>query len=327
MANDTEYTHKKNSIDAFTVDEDWKMYWLPLLVETCQRRFDDDFHCHDFVQIWYVLEGELIHNIGDTSYHMKAGSCSVVLPYTKHYLDMCLSDTPPKLLSLSFTDSFLLDRGYRFFSYAKNFARFEECTVPPFCELEDDARSIADELSDKMLSEFGRYKHMNFDVLAAYLAEFLRLFCTYNTQSKGFVSMRENANAITNSIRYMKSNMSKKITLDDLCAVACMSRSVYTRSFRAVTGKSSATFLLGLRIAYAKQILALSDMKVDEIARRVGLNDKTRLAHVFSEHVGLTPSQYRASMRISAAKEHHAYLERWAWFNPDDFTWHDLAAK
>ncbi len=310
-----------------TIDNDFKMYWLPLLVETCRQKKDDFFHRHDFVQIWYVLEGELVHRIGDDVFHMKPGSCSVVLPYVKHFLDMTTVEKPPYLLSLSFTDSFLIDRGHRFFSYSNRHARFEECNVPTFVQLEGEKHTIADDLSNKMLAEFARHKNMNFDVLAAYLAEFLRLFCVGDTDDKGFLCIRESANAITNSIRYMKENLNKKITLDQLCTVACMSRSVYTRNFRAVTGTSSATFLLGMRVALARQLLTLTDMKVDDVAKRVGLNDKARLAHVFSEYIQMTPSQYRKELRSTYTIEHQDYLERWAWFNKEDFEYQDLSAR
>jgi len=311
-----------------SIDPDHRMHWLPLLVESCKRKFDDYFHCHDFVQIWYVLEGEVIHKIGDETFHMTEGDVSVVLPYIKHYIDHSTTEEqPPHLLSLSFPDSFLIDHGYRFFSYANSYARFEEAAVPTFVKLSGKSRKTADELSEKMLNEFARHKNMNFDVLAAYLAEFLRLFCIGNAKDKGFICIRESANAITNSIRYMKSNIGKKITLDELCNVACMSRSMYTRNFRAVTGKSSAQFLLSMRIVLAKHMLTFTDMKIDDIAQSVGLNDKTRLAHVFAEYENTSPSKYRACTRNPSKKQHQEFLERWAWFNPADFEEHDISAR
>lgn len=302
-----------------TIDTDSRMYWIPLLVEQSNRKFNDDFHRHDYVQIWYVLEGEVIHRIGDNVYHMKEGACSVVLPYIDHYLDMSKFDRTPKLMCLSFSDSFLIDHNYRFFSYTQNYAHFEERAVPEFLELRGEKKEISDDLLLKMKAEFDRHKSMNFDVLAAYLAEFLRLFCTEPTIQHGFACARDNANAITTSIRYMKDNISKKISLDNLCTVACMSRPMYTRNFRAITGTNSASFLLNMRLSLACQYLTLSDMKVDEIARRVGLNDKTRLAHTFSAHMQMTPSEYRKKTRALAIAEHNEYLERWGWFNKDDF--------
>lgn len=302
-----------------TVDAISRMYWIPLLVEQSFRKFNDDFHRHDHVQIWYVLEGEVIHKIGDNEYHMKEGACSVVLPYVQHYLDMSQFENTPKLICLSFADSFLIDHNYRFFSYEQNYAHFEERAVPEFFAFSGEKKSIIDDLLLKMKAEFDRHKNMNFDVLAAYLAEFLRFFCTKPIVKDGFTCVRENANAITNSIRYMRDNISKKISLDDLCTVACMSRSMYTRNFRAITGTSSVSFLLNMRIALARHYLTLSDMKVDEIARHVGLNDKTRLAHIFTEHLKVSPSEYRKKSRTSSIAEHKEYLKRWGWFNKDDF--------
>lgn len=293
---------------------------LPILVEILDRKIKESPHWHDYVQIWYCLEGEMRHYIGDAEYIQRPGSCFVILPYIDHTIDTSVSEVTPRFLSLSFTDKFLTDRGYKFFSYFNKRANFEGRLLPMVCELDGDLREAADRLSASFLSEFGKHKDMSFDILAGYLADFLQLLCRDDVDDHGIICIKDRANAITDSIRYMSENIGAKISLDDLCAVACMSRRMYTENFRTLTGTTSAKFLIRLRISTACTLLTFSDKTVSEIAEECGFHDKMRLAHVFAEYIGISPTAYRRRQRNPEIMEKDSlYRDKWAWFDEKDF--------
>lgn len=288
---------------------------LPILVEVLGHKVKESPHWHDYVQIWYCLDGEMKHHIGDTEYIQRPGSCFVILPYIDHTIDTSASKMPPRFLSLSFTDKFLTDRGYKFFSYFNKRANFEGRLLPMICELSGELRNAADGLAEDFLSEFGKHRNMSFDALADLLADFLRLLCHDDVDDRGIICIKDRANAITASIRYMSENIGRKISLDDLCSVACMSRRMYTENFRTLTGTTSAKFLIRLRISNACTLLTFSDKSIAEIARECGFHDKARLAHVFAEYIGFSPSEYRRRQRNPEimAKD-FLYRTKWAWF-------------
>ena len=191
------------------INPESKLNWLPILVEVLERNVREYAHWHDYVQIWYCLEGEMIHRIGDTEHIQRPGSCFVILPYIDHTIDTSASKLPLKFLSLSFTDKFLIDRGYRFFSYFNKRANFEGRLLPMICELSGELRAQADALSAAMLKEFDKHKNMSFDALAGFLADFLRLLCRDDVDDRGFICIKDRANSITDSIRYMSENLGK----------------------------------------------------------------------------------------------------------------------
>ncbi len=64
------------------------------------------------------------------------------------------------------------------------------------------------------------------------------------------------------------------------------------RGFRQVFGTSAFKYLHDYRLEKAKQLLALGDMKVEEVAFRVGFDSRSYFALAFRKKFGLNPKQY-----------------------------------
>jgi AraC family transcriptional regulator len=75
-----------------------------------------------------------------------------------------------------------------------------------------------------------------------------------------------------------------------------MSTRTYMRRIRLETGLSATQYLSQLRAERAKTLLRTTSLSVLEIALRLGYCDRSHFARAFSRAVGMTPSQYRASI-------------------------------
>jgi AraC-like DNA-binding protein len=64
------------------------------------------------------------------------------------------------------------------------------------------------------------------------------------------------------------------------------------QGFRQVFGTSAFKYLHDYRLEKARQILALGEMKVEEVALRVGFNSRSYFALAFRQKFGLNPKQY-----------------------------------
>jgi AraC family transcriptional activator FtrA len=72
-----------------------------------------------------------------------------------------------------------------------------------------------------------------------------------------------------------------------------MSPRTLQREFKAVTGLAPHRWLVGERIARAKELLETTRLPAEEIAARVGLGSAESLRHHFRQRIGTTPQQYR----------------------------------
>lgn len=94
---------------------------------------------------------------------------------------------------------------------------------------------------------------------------------------------------------YMHANLARKIQLDELAAIARVSRSQFTRSFRASTGKSPHAFLLELRIQRAQDMIRNHgrELPLQEIAEQCGFVDQSHMSKHFRQVTGVSPAVFR----------------------------------
>lgn len=103
-----------------------------------------------------------------------------------------------------------------------------------------------------------------------------------------------NLNAITlKIIKYIHSNLDKKITLGDIGALTFFSPIYCDTVFKRDMGKSIIDYLLDERIEYAKKLLLDDSLGLSQIAARVGFADYNYFSRVFKTRSGISPSKYR----------------------------------
>ena len=100
-------------------------------------------------------------------------------------------------------------------------------------------------------------------------------------------------NPIDNTIRYIRSNVGKDISLDELADIANLSSYYYAHCFKDQTGFSPMEYVINTRIERAKILLVRSTMSVAEIAYEVGYSSSSSLINMFVKRVGLSPKQFR----------------------------------
>lgn len=91
---------------------------------------------------------------------------------------------------------------------------------------------------------------------------------------------------------HIETHFSEDLGLDELAAVACMSRFHFARAFKAATGEPPHRYLTGRRIREAKRLLA-TDLPLAAIAAALGFADQSHFSARFRDWVGLSPSAFR----------------------------------
>ena len=96
---------------------------------------------------------------------------------------------------------------------------------------------------------------------------------------------------------YMLEHIGQTITLDDLAAVANMSKYHFSNRYKALTGYPPIKHFLNMKMEHACHLLDSTDLGVGEIARRVGYDDPLYFSRLFSKTIGSSARDYRASTR------------------------------
>ncbi|MNY50454.1 Xylose operon regulatory protein [compost metagenome] len=73
-----------------------------------------------------------------------------------------------------------------------------------------------------------------------------------------------------------------------------MSERTFLRRFEAATGTTPARWLLGERLARARQLLEESTLGMEQVAETSGFGSTQTLRHHFRQQLSTTPAAYRA---------------------------------
>jgi len=92
---------------------------------------------------------------------------------------------------------------------------------------------------------------------------------------------------------FIRAHLGAPHTLAALAARAAMSERTLQREFHAATGQAPYEWIVGERMARAKELLESTRLGTQAVATRVGLGSAESLRHHFRRRVGTTPGQYR----------------------------------
>lgn len=100
-------------------------------------------------------------------------------------------------------------------------------------------------------------------------------------------------NMIDQSIQFMQGNLEHALTLASLAKNVNSSASHYSAMFKKKTGFPPIEYLNHLKIQKACQFLQFTELRIKEIAFKVGFEDQYYFSRLFNKTMGFSPSNYR----------------------------------
>lgn len=142
-------------------------------------------------------------------------------------------------------------------------------------------RLLASWLLEESRSASTRAPRAGSAFLAALLEEFLRL------------ADREEPWLVSEVRSYVRENIDAALTLDDLARHAGMSKYHFSRSYKALTGRTPMNDVRMLRIDFARSIVLTTNLPLKAIAPMAGLGNEYSLSRLFSRYLGMSPRELR----------------------------------
>jgi len=106
--------------------------------------------------------------------------------------------------------------------------------------------------------------------------------------------LQQTGNPMDRAIHYMKQNMDKPYSGQDMAALMHMSTSNLSHSFKHHTGMSPVKYMHTLKMAQAKKLL--TRMTVTETAYELAYESPSYFIYIFKSHFGFTPKKYQQNL-------------------------------
>jgi LacI family transcriptional regulator len=102
---------------------------------------------------------------------------------------------------------------------------------------------------------------------------------------------------LASAMQFIRESACQGIGVDDVLAHLSVSRSVLQRLFRKELGQTILDAITATRMQRVKQLLAETDLSLNDIADRAGFSYVEYLSTSFRHHTGQSPSSYRRKFR------------------------------
>lgn len=101
------------------------------------------------------------------------------------------------------------------------------------------------------------------------------------------------------TLRLLHAHPERMWTVEHLADEVAVARSTLAQRFTALVGESPMHYLARWRIQVAKSLLKQSDVRLGEIAARVGYDSEAAFSRAFRRHVGCPPATWRMNGEAS----------------------------
>lgn len=112
-----------------------------------------------------------------------------------------------------------------------------------------------------------------------------------------YLAKKEKNDKIDLCINYMQKNIDKTLSLNEIAGIANLSPSHIATTFKKKTGFSLIEYFNQLKTQKACQYLLFTDLRVNEIANKLGIEDPYYFSRMFTKILGVSPVKYRSKRR------------------------------
>jgi AraC-like DNA-binding protein len=271
---------------------------IPVVVKSVERIHDSswsmDISTHDHFEIVYMRKGRAIFEIAGKKVSLEPNEVILIQPNQQHSFSvpdnircefivlrfMFVESSKHNAVTVS-PDEFMV-------SLSDNAEKaFVKCKVGRNSELANVINRICINNAKKSELDYAILNWLLFMEMFVYISRAIK-------EGSGKKSRHMCTTELAHEAReFIIDNYMKDISLADISNYVFLSQSYFSRVFKEEYNVSPIQFLLRLRIKEAKNLLANSNMKMGDIALKVGFSTQQRFNEVFKKYVSMSPHEYR----------------------------------
>lgn len=124
-----------------------------------------------------------------------------------------------------------------------------------------------------------------------------------NGIKKDLKKKRNIRSEIEDTLSYVYSNIDKDITVRDAAERINMSESNFSHVFSDEMGISFLRFVIKAKMERAARLLVTTDLRINEIADKIGINNPNYFSVQFRKYYGISPASFRDEKRMQDDEE------------------------
>ncbi len=282
-------------------NEIFKKDILPFIMFSSEKGNQQEYHCHEYIQMWYVAKGSCVHHYEGQMFEVPEGSLFIIPPYFNHSIDTTAFPNS-RLISCDFTEDLITkssDQNAKdtLFNLAYLEPLLIHCKLSqPSLRFTGEKATELEKILEELLIAYNEKQSFYSALIKGNIIKLITLIIeqfqttVFENNNELFSKYRD---AIDTALHYIDEHFTEKIYLEDICKMALMSPSSFSYIFRQSSGTTFTEYLQQKRVLKSKELLLNSNASVLEIAEQSGFSDTAYFNRVFKKMVGISPGQYR----------------------------------
>ncbi|MDQ0257034.1 AraC-like DNA-binding protein/mannose-6-phosphate isomerase-like protein (cupin superfamily) [Evansella vedderi] len=259
------------------------------------RFVDFPKHKHDYIEINYVLNGQLKQRVGDEEITLKQGELLFLNQHIEHEIDACAEEdiilnfiVHPDFLKFIFSflssenmvSDFLLNSLYNN-THNGEYLYFK---VSEVTEIQD--------ILEKMIVELFHHTLLSDSTVKLYMGLLIVQLIKHSEKLVQKKDIPFERNLVIQSLKYIDENY-QHASLNELAKQWNQPLYAVSKSIKKATNQTFKELLQEKRLTKAKELLETTDLPIGEVVDHVGYDNISYFYRIFKEKFGQTPKQLR----------------------------------
>lgn len=254
-------------------------------------REKDNYHCHDFAEMAFVLSGCGRYRIEGEIYEIGEGDLLIFNPGVHH--QAMLSEEA----EITTTEFFVGFTDVQFEGFPRNHVPMPE--GGHILHTSGELRQRLFKICSSMEAENAVCRQGRYFMLKAYMIQMILLIvreqCEPLELPSGYAFESVNRKYVVEQIvNYFEDHYNQKISLDRIAENMYLSPFYISKIFKSETGDTPIRHLINIRLEKAKELLENGWAgSIQEVAACVGYDDAYHFSKLFKKRYGVSPSQVK----------------------------------
>ena len=249
-----------------------------------EENYSFDGETHSFWEMVVVLDGEIGVCAGNKILTLSRGDAFLHEPMEFHRI-WSEHQTCPTVIVFTFGSEVMPEIGRRIFALNDEMLNNLEALIDEIHEIFDYPSYIIRGIKDGYADRAALFvKKLEVFLLEAIIKHQKKAYESEMNRTKSALSY-------TSIVRFLETNISRNLSIDEIAAGCNMSRSNLKKTFTKYAGLGIMKYFCMLKLRQAENYLR-SNLSVGEIATKLGFCDQNYFSTVFKKHYGCTPTEY-----------------------------------
>lgn len=230
----------------------------------------------------YIVEGKGTYKVGEHTYQLGKDQGFVIEPETMTFYQADEKD-PWTYFWIGFA-------GKHAGEYVSDLGINSDRLIFRSDRSDDLKRIVLEMLKNNKMTVRNQY------LLQSLLYSYFAVLMEDMTLVDGYGEKQESV-YLKQAINFIRNNYHRGIKVKDIADYVCISRSYLHMLFQESLSMSPQEFLIRFRISRAKEMLTVTELSVEEVAKSCGYEDALTFSKAFKKNIGLPPSVFRKEHR------------------------------